>query len=129
MNHLEMPGPLSGGGLKRNQAGTVQIVTGVVSPVIVYGDAIGRDINQVERRIGGKRGPGRDVTGILPGIVLPGFVAEFAGSGNYVELPLEAAGPRVVGKNIARHILNTRLMVSLFGGVADDYRVIDHNGW
>ena len=55
MNHLEMPGSLSGGGLKRNQAGTVQIVTGVVTPIIVYGDAIGRDINQVERRIGGKR--------------------------------------------------------------------------
>ena len=99
-----------------------------MAPVVVDGGAVGDDVDEPELGVGRHRGPRRHVAGPLPRVVLPRLVPELAGPGNHVELPLEVAGPHVVGEDVAGHVLDPGLQVALLGRVADDHGVVDDDG-
>ena len=49
--------------------------------------------------------------------------------GNYIKLPLKFAGNFVIGQNIAGDVFNSRLQVTLLGGVANHNRVVNYDWW
>ena len=128
VDQLVVPAPFPGLGVQRDDARAEQVVAGVMTAVVVDGGAVGDDVDEPELGVGGHRGPRRHVAGPLPGVVLPGLVAELAGPGNHVELPLEVAGPHVVGEDVAGDVLDAGLQVALLGRVAHDHRVVDDDG-
>ena len=97
MYHLEMPGSLTSARIERNQAGTKKVVTRAKTTVVIDCSAIGGDINQVSLDIGGDGRPRRNITSPLPGIVFPGFMAIFAGTRDYIELPFKFTSSLIVG--------------------------------
>ena len=127
MDELVVPGPLAGLDIQRDQARAEQVVAGPEAAEEVLGGAVGGDVDEPQLGVGRERRPRGDVAGPLPGVVLPGLVAEFAGPGQHVELPQELAGARVIGEDVAGDVFLPRLVVPLLGGVAHDDYTVDHN--
>ena len=95
-------------------------------PPEVVGRRIGDDVDQSALEVGRQRRPGRHVTGILPGVVLPGVKPELAlRLRDDVELPLEVPGGRVVPEHVPRHVLPPRLPVALLVRVPDHDDPVD----
>ena len=126
MDRLEVPDPLAALDVYGDGAGAEQVVPRPEPAVVVDGRRIGGDVDDAALHIGRQRRPRGDVAGPVPGVVLPGVEAEFAlGLRDDVELPLVLAGPRVVGQDVARHVLDARLRVALLMGVAHHDRAVD----
>lgn len=60
-----MPFPLAGGGVERDDAGAVQIVSGVKTAVIVDRGSVSRDVDQIMLRIRRKRAPRESVVPVI----------------------------------------------------------------
>ena len=125
VDRLEMPHPLAGLDVEREDAGAEQVVAGPEAAEEVDRRRIGRNVDEPARRIGRHRRPRRHVAGPLPRVVLPRLVAELAGPRNDVELPQVLAALGVVGEDVARDVLDARLVVALLVHVADDDDAVD----
>ena len=101
----------------------------MVAAVVVDGHAVGWDINHAQIKVGGNRRPGGNVPGVLPGVVRPGFMAIFAGLRNDVELPQELAAAGVIAKDVAGHVLDAGLVITLFRRVAHHDHAVHYDGW
>ena len=56
-----------------------RLLPGRCAAVEIAGRHLDRDVDVAEFFVGAQRRPGAGVAGVLPGVVFPGFVAEFAG--------------------------------------------------
>ena len=124
MHALEVPQPLAGLGIQRQQTVGEQIAA---HPV--------RAIKVVHRRAGGRKdnaallvnhhaGPVVGGAGGLPGIHRPAVMTKFTGARNGVEDPAQLAGVHVPGADTAG--LRRRGLAGAEAG--DDHVVIDHAG-
>ena len=129
VHQLIMPGPFASAGMESDQGCAVEVVAGMVATIVVDGDAVGGNVDQAQFQIRRDRGPGRDIAGILPGIIFPGFVPVFAGLGDDVEFPQEFTGRGIVTQHVAGHIFDARLVITLFGGITHHHHAIDDDGW
>ena len=122
---LEVPYPLPGLDVEGDHARPVEAVARTEPPVEVDRGGIGRDVDDPPLGIGRHRGPGGDVARPLPRIVLPSLVAELPRARDHIELPHELTGARIVAEDVARDVLDPRLVVALLGGVAHHDDAVD----
>ena len=120
-----MPAALAGLDVEGDEAGAEQVVAGPEAAEEVDGRRVGRDVDQAALGIGRHRRPRRDVAGAPPRLVLPRLVPELARARDDVELPQRLAGARVVAEDVARDVLDPRLVVALLVDVADDDHAVD----
>ena len=123
-----MPFALSRLHVEREQSRAEQVVARPEATVEIHGSAVGADVDQPALMVRRDRRPRRDVTGPLPGIVLPRLVAELTGPRNDMELPLEGAGARIVREDVTRDVLDARLVIALLRRVVDDDDAVDDDG-
>ena len=128
MDKLKVPRTLTGTGIQRNDARSVEVIPWAKTSVVINGRAVGWDIDQVVLRISREGRPGRHIARPFPGVIFPRFVAVFPGLGNDIELPFEIAGSQIIGEDIAGYIFYARLVVALFRRVAHHDCVIHHDG-
>ena len=102
MHLLEVPAIFPGGELDRQHRGRVQVVAGAEGAVVVGSGIAGREIEEAELGIDGRRLPDRR-TAVLPRVVVlrPRLVTGLARTGNRVEGPDQPAVLRVVGLEAA----------------------------
>ena len=129
MDHLEMPDPLAGIHIQRDQAGAEQVVTRAETTVEVQCCTVRRDIDNAVFLVGGQWRPGGNVAGPLPCIIFPGLVTVLAGTWQDIELPKELATFGVISKYVAGNVFDTGLVVTLFGGVADYDHAVHNDRW
>ncbi len=111
---LKVPPPLSGRHVEGQDAAAEQVVSRPMARVRLNGRGIRHQVDEPECRIGRGRSPGRHVARPAPGVVLPGFVTVFAGSGDDVELPEHLAGAGIDAQDVPRHVLDAGLVVARF---------------
>ncbi len=97
MHLLKVPAILAGGELDGEHRRRIQVVAGAEGAVVVRRGIAGREIDETELEIDGRRLPDRSAA-VLPGVVVlrPRIVTRLAGARNRVERPDEAAVLRVV---------------------------------
>ena len=125
---LEVPAPLSGPDVEREDAAAEQVVARPVAGVALHGRGVRHQVDQPQLRVGGGRRPRRHVARPLPGVVVPRLVPELAGTRDHVELPEELAGGGVEAHDVAGDVLDARLPVARL--VADEHHdhPVDHDG-
>ena len=103
---LEVPEPLAGARVEREQAVAEQVRAGAVGAVVVVGRRAGREVGDAALRVDRDLAPGVGAADVLPGVLRPRLVAELAGMRHGVELPHQLAGDHVVGAQVAgrRHV-------------------------
>ena len=124
---LEVPPALPGLHVDGEDGGGEEVVARVESAEVVDRRRVGDHIDESQIRVGGERRPCGHVAGPLPGVVLPGVVAEFALLGDHVEGPEVLSGCRVVREHVPGHVLLHRLVVPLLMRVADHDHAVDHD--
>ena len=100
MDQLEVPDALAGARVEADQAIGEEIVAGAVAAVEIAGRRLDRDVDVAEFLVGAQRRPGAGVAGVLPGVVLPGLVAELARAAGWCWkvqsfLPVRTSKPRM----------------------------------
>ena len=101
VDHLEMPQPFAGAGVKRKQGIAEQISAGPVHSVKVVLRAGGGGVEDAALDVDGHFAPDVDAADGFPGVFGPGLVTELTGTGNGVEGPNEMTVADVVGTDIA----------------------------
>ena len=101
MDELVVPESLAGVDIHRHQAVGEQIITVMVSTVVVVRRHLGRKIDDTELRVGADLSPHAGVAGVTPRVV-----AVFVGPRNRVEDPLALAAVSVEATNITLHALH-----------------------
>src|SRR5688572_9022693 len=92
---LEMPQPPAGARVERDDRFAEQVrALSLAAPVVITRRS-DRDVDDAAGRVGGERRPGIGVADVLPRVLEPGLVAEFAGFGNGLEAPDALAGVHV----------------------------------
>ena len=124
VHELEVPAALARLHVERDDARAEEVVAGVEAAVVVDRGAVRDEVDESEFGVRRERRPRGHVTRPLPGVVLPRLVPELARPRDDVELPLELAGARVIGQDVARDHLLAGLVVTLLRGVADDDHVV-----
>ena len=104
MNLLEVPAVLAGASLDRNDRRREQVVAGAHGAVEIGARIAGREIDQPELGVDGRRLPHRRAA-VHPHLVVlrPGVVAELAGARDRVERPEQLAVVGVVRFDAAAH--------------------------
>ena len=102
-------------------------MAGTETAEVVDRGRVGGNVDDPALVVGRHRGPRGHVPRVLPGIVLPRLVPVLAGARDDVELPPEFAGARVETENVARHVLDARLVVSLLGRIPYHDRPVHHD--
>ncbi len=123
-----MPGAPARLDVEGDDAGAEQVVARPEAAEEVNGRRVGRNVDEPSRRVGRHRRPRRDISGPLPGVVLPCLVAELPRSRNHVELPEVLPAPGVIGQDIAGDVLDAGLVVPLLVDVAHHDNAIHHDG-
>ncbi len=100
-HELEVPQPLPGGGIECDQAVGEQIVPVPVGPVKVVGRGSGGREDDAPLLVQGEAAPCVRTADVLPRVLRPGFVAQFAGMRDRVEDPAQPPGADVIGANVA----------------------------
>jgi len=101
VDHLEVPEALAGAGVESEEAITEKTDAGTVGTVEIIGWGAEGKVGDAALFIDGDFAPGVDAAEEFPGVFGEGFVAEFAGVGDGVELPGEFAGEDIVGAEVA----------------------------
>src|SRR5205085_2315075 len=101
VDKLIMPDALTGFGIQANNTVGEEIVPVTMAAEVVSGRHFYGDIDIAQLFIGGQWRPGGGVPGVLPGIVLPGVVAELAGMGDRTKRPEALSGSHVKATDIA----------------------------
>ena len=116
---LEVPLQLAGQRVERDGRVAEQVVAGPIAAVVVHARTADRHVDEAALLIDGQRERPDVVAGaILPAVVAPGVVTDFAGPRDGVEVPQLLARARVVGVHVALLALARRQMradVSLAG--------------
>ena len=125
---LEVPAPLPGLDVEREDAAAEQVVARPVARVALHRRGIGHEIDEPQLGVGGGGGPRRHVARPLPGVVVPRLVPELAGARDGVELPEHLAGGGVHAHDVAGHVLDAGLPVARL--VADEHHdhTVHHDG-
>ena len=118
MDHLEVPAPLPGLAVDRDQRLGVEVVAEAVSAVPVVGRRAERQIGEAELRVGAHQRPHVRVAADLPRTLLPGITAGFALPRDRVEGPELLAGADIESAHVARRRLGRARTVR--DGRADD---------
>ena len=124
MHTLEVPEALAGPNVQRDDAIAEQIVPRAEPAEVVVRGRVGRQIDDPPFRVGGHGCPRVDVAAPLPGVALPGLVAELTGPGDDVELPEVLPRARVVREDVARNVLLPRVEPTREVRVADDHHAV-----
>src|SRR5690606_42010397 len=108
----------AGAGVDRDDRRREQVVAGADRAVVVGARVAGREIDEAELGIDGRRLPDRRAA-VHPDVVVlrPGLVAGLAGAGDRVERPDETAVVRVVGLHAAAN-------AALGAGEAGDHEAV-----
>ena len=101
MHHLEMPQPLAGARVEREQRSAEQVRAEPIGAVVVVGRRPGREVGDAARRVDRDLAPGVGAADVLPRVLRPRVVAELARVRDGVELPDELAGDDVEGAQVA----------------------------
>ena len=101
VDRLKMPHALAGVGLQREQRVGEQVVALAIRAVEIECRRTGGDEDQAALFVEAHAGPVVGRADVLPGVLGPGVVAEFAGMRNGVERPADLAGADVVGADVA----------------------------
>ena len=97
-----------------------EVLADAVGAVVVEGRRAGGEVGDAALVVDAEFAPGVGAADVLPGVLRPGFVAEFAGVRHGVELPDELAGDDVVGAQVAR-----RREVAFARGRAEDDQILE----
>jgi hypothetical protein len=95
MHELEVPLPLTGLEIDRDETFSEQVVAGPVSAVVVRRRRFHGQIHEAEVLVHAGLRPDADVAVDCPRVVLPRFGAELPGSRDRVERPEELPGARI----------------------------------
>ena len=99
---LEVPLQLARLRVERDRRVAEQVVAGPIAAVVVHARTADRHVDEAALLVDGQRERPDVVAGaILPAVVAPRVVADFAGQGNGVEVPHLLARARVVGVHVA----------------------------
>ncbi len=93
---LEVPFELAGVAVERDEGTGIEIVAGAGVAIPIGGGIADAPVEEVQRGVVGAGDPSGAATG-FPGVVLPGFVAGFAGFWNGMEAPFPLACFCMVG--------------------------------
>ena len=106
MRRLEMPEPLAGARVERDQAVGEQVRARPVGAVVVVGGRAGREVRDPALLVNRQFAPRVDAADVLPRVLWPRLVAELARMRNGVKLPGQLAGDHIVRAQIAgrRHV-------------------------
>src|ERR1041384_1801335 len=97
MDELEVPLPLTGLQIDRDEAFAEQVVAGPVAAVVVRGRRFHRQIHEPEVLVDAGLRPDTDVAVARPRVVLPCLGAELSGSRDRVERPEKLPAARIEG--------------------------------
>ncbi len=114
MDGLEVPYAFSSCHVQCDHACAEEVITGPESPKIVDGWWVRWYVDNPTFTICRHRRPGRNIPSVLPRVVFPGVMTEFAGTGDNMELPPEVSTASIVRQNVAGDVLDSRLVVALF---------------
>src|SRR5690606_13578904 len=106
MDGLKMPDAFARLDVQGENAASEEVVARMEATVIVVRRGLSAEVYDTTLRIGRYRGPGRCVPHRLPGVVVPGFVAELSGPRNRPEPPLEVAGAGIECQDITANVLH-----------------------
>src|SRR5262245_42733371 len=95
MHQLEMPLSLPGPQIDADDAFREQMVSGTMTAVVIRRRRFNGQVDEAELFIDGDLRPHTGIAVHRPRIVLPRFVAKFAGTGDRVERPQQFAGAYV----------------------------------
>ena len=123
-----VPDALAGLDVEREDARAEQVVAGPEAAEEVDRRRIGRNVDEPALGVGRHRRPRRDVAGPLPRVVLPRLVTELPGPRNDVELPEVLPAPGVIREDVARDVLDARLVVALLVHVAHHHDAVHDDG-
>ena len=103
MDRLEVPRPLPGLDVDRDQGLREEVVAEAVDAVVVVGRRPRRQVHVAELVVAGEHRPDVGVARVAPRVVQPGVDPELVGAvGHGVEVPRVLAGPDVPGPDPAR---------------------------
>ena len=128
MDELIVPDAASGFHVETNDTVGKKVVAGPMTAVVVAGWCFDRKINVAQFEICTDRRPDCGIAGVLPGIVAPGVVAEFAGLRNGVKRPQQTPAADIVSTHVTRHVgFGSRRGATLQrctddGDITDDHR-------
>ena len=129
MNRMEVPEPLAGARIERQDTVGEEILAASIRAVEIVVSRPGRDVHDAALLVDRHRAPIVRAADVLERLLWPGVVAELAGQRYRVELPLLLAGDDVVRANIARRVdksfarrgsENQQVLVDLAGTVRLD---------
>ena len=121
VHELEVPDPLAGAGVERQEARAVQVRARAIGAVVVVGRRPGREIGDAAGDVHRQLAPGVDRADVLVGVGRPGVVAELARLRDGVEAPHLLAGEDVEGAHVSG-----RRHVALAGRRAQQEQVLEH---
>ena len=101
MHRLEMPEPLAGARVERDQAIAEEIRARPVCAVEIVGRRTGRHVDDPALLVDGELAPAVRAADVLVRVLRPCVVAVLARSRDGMELPDEVAGQHVVRANVA----------------------------
>ena len=104
MDGLEVPQPLAGLRLEREDAVGKQILSDAIRAVEVVVGRSERDVDDAARFVDRHRAPVVHAADVLVGVLRPRVVAELARQRHRVELPFLLAGDHVVGADVSRRV-------------------------
>ena len=120
VHELEVPQPLAGARVERDDRRAEQVGADPVGAVEVVGGRAERDVGDAARGVDRHLAPVVGAADVLPRVLRPGVVAELAGTRHGMERPHELAGQDVVGADVAG-----RRHVAFAGGAAEDEQVLE----
>ena len=128
VHHLEVPHPLAGRGVERDEAVGEEVVPRPVPAIDHAGRRRERHVDVAQFLVGGQAAPGAEVARVGAGAVAPGVGAELSVARDDVERPAQLAGPRVEAADVLRRRLPNHAAVARpTGDAGDDYDVADHD--
>ena len=85
MNHLEVPEPLPGAGIQREQGVAEEIAADAIGAVVVIGRRAGREVGDAALFVHRNFAPRVGAAGVFPRVLRPRVVADFARDAEWCE--------------------------------------------
>src|SRR5262249_20775964 len=105
MDGLKVPNPFTGGGVQRQHTIAEQVVALAIAAIGVSGWRGERAKYHTPFMVHAENGPRIHTPTVLPGLALPGVIAELAGTGNRVKSPYQLARACVKCPDVAARSL------------------------
>ena len=121
MHQLKVPAPLAGAGVQRDDRRAEEVRANAVGPVEIVGRRSEADVRDAAARVDGRFSPVVDAADVLPRVLRPRVVPEFARTRHRVKRPDQFPRADVVGADVAR-----RRHVAFAGRAAENDQVLEH---